>query len=112
MFILWIVSLIICITILYILRTSKVQHRERRNSYEYWKDSTWNDLGKFVLPRVFIFLYIVVSIIPLINIICAIVSIVWLCKNLSCHSGSDSYALEEYRIVPESKLINWLFEKI
>lgn len=112
MFIFWLISLIICITILYILRTSIVQFRKRRTIYEHWKDDAWSDLGKFVLPRVAIFLYILASIIPFVNTLWAIVSIIWLCKNLIHHSGNEGYNTEEYRIVPKSKLINWLFEKI
>ena len=113
MFTFWLICFIICIAALYYIRTAKLKKKTRKDPYQRWEHVEWEYTEEhFKMSRFLIGLYVISSLIPIINCITLIIALVTILGFSSEPKGNDSYELCVYRFCPSGKLISWLFEKV
>lgn len=108
----WLIGILLCILIQYVLKDANLCIRERESVYSCWKNYTWTVLESPIkFPRIIRILCAIGTFIPVINIVLFIVILIALCIYLCEHEGTDGTDYKEYKIELHSKLVNWLLEK-
>lgn len=85
------------------------QKRVRKTPYDYWRYSPWMDTeeGRIKVPLWMVIVTVLVSIIPVVNLILTIAVIIVYCTQYSGTSGSGGYDLEEERMVLRAPYLQW-----
>ena len=113
MFIFWLICFIICIVELYYIRTAKLKKKTRKDAFQRWEHVEWEYVEeRFKMSRFLIGLYIISSLIPVINLITLIITLVFIIGFSIEPKGNDGYELCVYKFCLSGKLLRWLFEKV
>ena len=91
---------------------TKVQTKTRSRYTEYWSKVPWVDAGKPKVTRLNLVLAIIACLIPIANIILAIIIIIKFCQQLSAPDWDNGTALVHKRIVLKNPITEWLMEEI
>lgn len=114
----WFISFIISVFILGTLMFfSYPQKRERADDVTYWDKSPWvdEDEGRILVPVWMVIVAGIVSIIPVVNLICSAVVVIMYCVQYRGECGMDGYNPVDYRVelrAPYLKWVKWLSKKI
>lgn len=113
MFTFWLICFIVCIVELYCIRTAKLRKKTRKDAFKRWEHVEWECTEEhFKMSRFLIGLYIISSLIPIINLITLIIALLFIIAFSMEPKGNDGYELCVYRFYSSGKLISWLFEKV
>lgn len=91
---------------------TKVQTKTRSRNTEYWSKVPWVDAGKPKVTRLNLVLATIACLIPIVNIILAIIIIIIFCKQLPAPDWDCGTALVHKRIVLKNPITDWLMEEI
>ena len=113
MIVVWLIGVLLCAFAFHILKTCKVQKKEREDTSRYWYLYNWEDTdSNIAYPRVLYILFIPFALIPVLNIIMCIAIAAWYTeqyKGPKWNNGSDLVAL---RIKINCDIINWLMKAV
>lgn len=114
----WFISFIISVLILGTLMFfSYPQKREREDEYTCWNKSPWvdEDDKRVPVPVWMIIIACTVSVIPIVNLVCSVITVLAYCLQYSGKDGMDGYELIDRRIelrAPYLRWIKWLNKEI
>lgn len=114
----WFISIIISVFIMGTLMFfSYPQKRKRESTYDCWSTYPWVDEGdeRVLVPVWLVIIAGVVSIIPVVNLVCSGLIAVIYCIQYDGKSGRDGYELIDRRMVvraPHLQWFKWLNKKI
>lgn len=91
---------------------TKVQTKTRKKITDYWSRIPWEDAGKPKWTRLTLILACVVCLIPVVNIILAVVAIIRFCSQLSAPSYDIGTELVYKRLAFKNIVTDWLMEEI
>ena len=91
---------------------TKVQTKTRKKTTDYWSNIPWVDAGKPKWTRLILIIAGIVCLIPVVNIVLAIGTIIWFCKQLSAPEWDDGVELVYKRLVFKNIVTDWLMEEI
>lgn len=85
------------------------QKREREDEYTCWNKSSWvdEDDKRVPVPVWMVIVACIVSVIPIINLVCSVITVLAYCLQYSGKSGMDGYDLEERRLVLRVPCLQW-----
>lgn len=113
MFTFWLICFIICIVELYYIRTAELKKKTRKDPYQRWEHVEWEYTKESLkMSRFLIGLYIISSLIPIINFITLSITLVTIIRHSIEPKGNDGYELCVYMFCPSGKLLSWLSEKV
>ena len=113
MIIVWLIGVLLCAFVFHILKTCKVQKKERKSTTLYWYLYDWEDTdSKVAYPRILYILFILFALIPVLNIIMCIAIIAWYTEQYKEPKWNDGGKLIALRIKINSDIINWLMKAI
>ena len=91
---------------------TKVQTKTRKRNTEYWKNIPWVDGERPKWPRLTYLLAFIVSLIPIFNIVIAIVAIIWFINQSKAPDYDEGIELVYTRITFKNIVTDWLMEKV
>lgn len=91
---------------------TKVQTKTRKRITDYWSSIPWVDADKPKWNRLTLILACVVCLIPVVNIILAVNTIIWFCNQLKAPSYDMGTELVYKRLVFKNIVTDWLMEEI
>lgn len=113
MIIVWLIGVLLCAFVFHILKTCKVQKKERKSTTLYWYLYDWEDTdSKVAYPRILYILFTLFALIPVLNIIMCIAIIAWYTEQYKEPKWNDGGKLIALRIKINSDIINWLMKAV
>ena len=109
MLILFIISALIFGALMF---CTKVQTKTRKRNTDYWSNVPWIDGERPKWPRLTYLLAFIVSLIPVFNIVMAIVAIIWFIKQSQAPYYDEGIELVHTRLVLKNVVTDWLMEEI
>lgn len=91
---------------------TKVQTKTRSRNTEYWSKVPWVDAGKPKVTRLNIVLAIIICLIPIVNVLIAIIAIVRFCQQLPAPDWDRGTHLVHERLVFKNLVTDWLMEEV
>lgn len=113
MIVVWLIGVLLCAFAFHILKTCKVQKKERKDTGMYWYLYDWEDTNaKIAYPRILYILFILFALIPVLNIIMCIAIVAWYTEQYKEPRWNDGNKLIVLRIKINSDIINWLMKAV
>lgn len=113
MIVVWLIGVLLCAFVFHILKTCKVQKKERESTIRYWHSYDWEDTdSKVVYPRVLYILFILFALIPVLNVIMCMAIVAWYTEQLKGPNWNNGNELIVFRLKINSDIINWLMKAV
>ena len=113
MIVVWLIGVLLCAFAFHILKTCKVQKKERKGIGMYWYLYDWEDTdSKIAYPRILYILFILFALIPVLNIIMCIAIVAWYTEQYKGPRWNNGDKLIALRIKINSDIINWLMKAV
>lgn len=109
MLILFIISALIFGALIF---CTKVQTKTRKRNTDYWNNVPWVDGERPKWPRLTYLLALVVSLIPILNIIMAIAVMIWFIQQCQAPCYDRGMELVYTRIMFKNIVTEWLMEEV
>lgn len=111
----YIVTCILCIALVYITKCcTTVYEKTRADEWKHWSKIPWNKVGKPKFPRWYIILSVILSFVPILNVLLIIGVVVnYVMVNFEpLYNCSDKLTLTRVSLDRVNKWVSWLFEKV
>ena len=113
MVIVWLIGVLLCAFIFHLAKTCKVQKKTRKDVCKCWASYPWEECETTIAyPRVLYLLFVLVSMIPILNIVICAALVVYYTEQYKGPSGNTGYNLVTVRLVVNSKVVHWLMEAV
>jgi hypothetical protein len=114
MIVFYIITCILCIALVYITKCyATVYEKTRVDKYEYWNTISWKKVGKPKFPRWYIILSIILSFVPILNVLLIIGVVVnYIIVNIEPDDYSRKLTSTRISLDKVNKWVSWLFEKV
>ena len=111
----YVVTCILCIALVYITKCcTTVYEKTRADEWKHWSKVPWNKVGKPKFPRWYIILSVILSFVPILNVLLIIGVVVnYIMVNIEPPMNySDKLTLTRVSLDKVNKSVSWLFEKV
>lgn len=111
----YIITCILCIALVYITKCcTTVYEKTRADEWKHWSRTPWEKKGKPKFPRWYIILSIVLSFVPILNVLLIIGVVVnYVIVNIEPPTNcSDKLTLTRVSLDRVNTCVSWLFEKV
>lgn len=113
MIVIWLIGVLLCAFAFHILKTCKVQKKERKDEYSYWNMYNWEDTDSTIaFPRILYILFILFALVPVLNIIMCMAITAWYTEQYKGPNWKNGDNLIALRIKINSDIVNWLMKAV
>lgn len=109
----WFISTLISVLILgTLLFCSHEQKIDRKKSYNLWENYEWEDVSseRFKFPLWAVLVLLIVSLIPVLNLILILIIVFVYSAQLCREDGADGMKTTARRLVVRCKCVDWLLK--